>query len=177
MKKFCITFLLFLILVVSVICLNYPKETNEYLRIHVRANSNLEVDQNVKYKVKDAVVEFLTPYIAECDTKQKAQQMLEENKEKLTQVANAQLKKEGFSYSARVEIKQEIFPTRVYKNLTLDSGIYDAIILYLGEGTGDNWWCVVYPPLCFTGEGQGYVIKSKIAEIIDNFFMKNIKEE
>lgn len=144
----------------------------EYLRIHVRANSNSQQEQDVKYKVKDSVVEFLTPYIAECDTKQKAQTLLTDNLDKIKIVADRVLKENGFSYQAKVSVKNEMFPTRVYQGVELKSGFYDALIIELGSGKGDNWWCVVYPPLCFTGSQGGYVYRSKILEIIRRFYNK-----
>ncbi|MBQ9734248.1 MAG: stage II sporulation protein R [Clostridia bacterium] len=174
MKKLCITFIIIAIIVLSGVCLfnlDAPTHT-EYLRIHVRANSNADIDQAVKYQVKDAVVNYLTPYIANCDTKEKAQDMLTDNLSAIESVCDGVLKKNGFAYKSRASVKNEQFPTRVYDNLTLDGGFYDALIIELGDGKGDNWWCVVYPPLCFTGEGQGYVYKSKIKEIISDFFKK-----
>lgn len=80
---------------------------------------------------------------------------------------------ERFSYRSKASVREEEFPTRVYEDLTLDAGYYDALILELGSGKGDNWWCVVYPPLCFTGGECGYVYKSKILEIIESFKKKN----
>ncbi len=175
MKKACIILISFLIIILSFIGVYLPKglsEQTEYLRIHVRANSNLEVDQSVKYLVKDKVVLYLTPFIAHCDTKLKAQKMLEENLKNIESVANEVLKNNGHKYVAKASVKNEEFPTRVYENLTLEKGFYDALILELGEAKGDNWWCVVYPPLCFTGKGVNYVYKSKIVEIINDFFKK-----
>ena len=80
------------------------------------------------------------------------------------------LQANGFSYGARVDLKKEKFPTRVYGEYTLPAGEYAALIVRLGRGNGDNWWCVVYPPLCFAGEaGQNIIYKSKIQEIIQNW--------
>ena len=174
MKKVCISFLIIGIIVLSGIGLwSYqPKSHSEYLRIHIRANSNLDCDQQVKYLVKDEIVSFLTPYIAECNTKQKARTMLEKNLSNMQKVAKTVLIKNGFDYSVKVALKNEQFPTRVYDGVQLESGFYDALIIELGSAKGDNWWCVVYPPLCFTGEGQGYYYKSKILDIINDFFKK-----
>lgn len=147
-----------------------PKENVEYLRIHIRADSNSELDQNIKYKIKDKIVEYLTPYISECDTKQKAQEMLEDNLKNIESIADKCLKENGFEYTSNAYINNELFPLRVYEDLTLESGFYDALIVNLGSGKGDNWWCVVYPPLCFVGEGTSVIYKSKIVEIIKNFF-------
>ena len=177
MKKYCISFLIVAIIILSGIGLTMPKDVTytEYLRIHVRAASNGEEDQAVKYKVKDAVVKYLTPYIAECDTKEKAETLLTSRLENVEEIANHVLKANGFTYTAKAQVRAEHFPTRVYDGLELESGIYDALILELGGGKGDNWWCVVYPPLCFTGQGTSYVYKSKRSEIIDGFFNKERK--
>ena len=93
-----------------------------------------------------------------------------DNLEEIEKVADSVLNENGFSYSSKAGVRNELFPTRKYDDLVLDGGYYDALIIELGDAKGDNWWCVVYPPLCFTGEGQGYQYKSKIKEIIDNFF-------
>ena len=174
MRKVCISFLIIGIIVLSGIGLwSYqPKSHSEYLRIHIRANSNLDCDQQVKYLVKDEIVSFLTPFIAGCNTKQKAKKMLEDNLSNMQRVAKNVLVKKGFDYSVKVKIKNEQFPTRIYNGVQLDGGFYDALIVELGSAKGDNWWCVVYPPLCFTGEGQGQIYKSKILDIINDFFKK-----
>ena len=174
MKKVCISFLIIGIIVLSGIgLLSYGEQPHkEYLRIHIRANSNLEQDQRVKYIVKDKIVAYLTPYIAECDTKQKAENLLKNNLEGIEQVALSTLRANGFDYSVKASVKREEFPTRIYDGVCLESGLYDALIIELGSGKGDNWWCVVYPPLCFTGEGMNYVYRSKILDIINDFFNK-----
>lgn len=174
MKGACISFLIVAIIILSVTGFYFGENEieKEYLRIHVRADSNSEEDQAVKYKVKDAVVEYLTPFIAECDSKEKAKTLLTERLDDIEKVAEETLKENGFTYRAKAKVKNEKFPTRNYGNLQLESGFYDALILELGSGEGDNWWCVVYPPLCFTGEGKNYVYKSKIKEIIDEFYRK-----
>ncbi len=147
---------------------------NSYLRIHIRANSNLEVDQNIKYSIKDAVVEYLTPKIANVKTKEDALNMVNGNKENIESLANNILKQNNFKYVCSMELQEEFFPTRVYGEYSLPADFYDAIILNLGEAKGDNWWCVVYPPLCFVGNDNlnvsGFKYKSKLWEIINNFF-------
>jgi stage II sporulation protein R len=177
MKNLCITLLLISIITLTAIGLTLPKKpiNEEYLRIHVRANSNLEQDQEVKYLVKDAVVELLTPYIAECDTKKKAENTLKNLIPQIEKRAKEILEENGFTYNAKASIKRENFPTRVYGTLTLEQGFYDALILSLGNAEGDNWWCVVYPPLCFVGEGN-VEYKSKIYQIVKDFLDK-YKEE
>lgn len=141
-----------------------------YLRVHIRANSNGAEDQAVKYKVRDKVVEFLTPTVASCETKVEAIEKITEKLPEIERVADGVLRANGYTYGAKASVREEEFPTRVYEEVTLQAGVYDALILELGTGTGDNWWCVVYPPLCFTGGNGNVVYKSKIAEIIQNFF-------
>ena len=173
MKKICISLFLISIIFLTVITSTSNQvEQKDYLRIHIRANSNSVQDQSVKYKVKEELVKYLTPYIAECNTKEKAQSMLKEQLFAVQEVADSVLEKSGFDYKSNAEIRQEKFPTRKYGQLTLDAGFYDALIIELGSGEGDNWWCVVYPPLCFTGQGSAYQYKSKIREIIDDFIKK-----
>ncbi len=144
-------------------------DAEAYLRVHIRADSNEAEAQAVKYKVRDEVVAYLTPIVASCETKAEAMEKIEKSLGGIERTATGVLRKNGFSYGARASVRREEFPTRVYDGVTLDAGVYDALILELGSGKGDNWWCVVYPPLCFTG-AQNVVYKSKIAEIIKNFF-------
>ncbi|MCM1324934.1 MAG: stage II sporulation protein R [Acetobacter sp.] len=146
----------------------------EYLRIHIRANSNSEVDQAVKYKVKDAVVEALIPLLSEVETKVDAEEMMRENFSLIESVANFILEGEGLTYRAHARLDNEFFPTRTYDGstepLTLKEGYYDSLILDLGTGEGNNWWCVVYPAFCFTKTNNfdNVVYISKILEIIQS---------
>ena len=177
MKKVCLGFFTVLILVLAVVfVMSYPQETaqaeNDYLRIHVRANSNSTVDQDIKYKVKDEVVKFITPYAAQCVDKEKAKEIIGGILKDIERVCDRVLKENGFTYTSRARVCEEEFPTRVYGDLTLEHGVYDALIIELGSGTGDNWWCVIYPPLCFTSPSTDIQYRSLIYDIINNFFGK-----
>lgn len=157
---------------VLMICAPYPSGSQtetEYLRLHIRANSNSQEDQRVKYMVKDAIVEALIPLLSEAETKDDAKKIVSDNFEYINSVADGVLKAEGFSYSANSKITTEEFPTRTYENITLEAGEYEAVIIELGSGTGDNWWCLVYPAFCFTKtkNSTNYVYISKIWEIIE----------
>ena len=146
--------------------------TSDFLRIHIRANSNSEEDQAIKYAIKNNIVDALTPLIAESESKDDAINIISNNLNLIETVANNFLAQSGFNYSSKASINSEYFPLRQYDDYVLDSGLYDALILNLGTGLGDNWWCVVYPPLCFVNESSGtnIVYRSKILEIIKNFF-------
>ena len=148
------------------------KQDYDYLRLHIRANSNHQVDQNIKYKIKDVLVEFLTPYFSNVANKEQAVEVVNEVSLTLENKCNNILKENGLDYSANIKINNEYFPTRTYENVTLESGYYDAVIVELGSAEGDNWWCVMYPPLCFVNKNSNNIqinFKSKIVEIINHF--------
>ena len=187
MKKFCIIFLSLFILGIATFgiagggflgdfsqkdggryatnaesCLN----ERDFLRIHIRADSNESAAQAVKYRVRDKVVEYLVPIIADCTSKEDAIEKIRTRLSQIAAVASKVLKEQGFSYGATAAVEKESFPTRVYAEYTLPSGEYTALILRLGRGAGDNWWCVAYPPLCFVNANVDVQYKSKLAEII-----------
>jgi stage II sporulation protein R len=141
----------------------------DYLRIHIRANSNGAEDQAVKYLVRDDVVAYLTPLVAQCDTKAEAMKMARDRLDEISSIARNVLEREGFTYGAEAELRRETFPSRIYGEYTLEAGEYDALILELGSGEGDNWWCCIYPPFCFTAGNGNVVYRSAIAEIIRNW--------
>lgn len=154
-----------------------PTQTNaDFLRIHIRADSNDTDHQQVKYLVKNAVVDYLAPYLTNATTKQKAMQIVTQQLANLKNVCDKVLSDNGFSYQSTVKLCQETFPDRTYDGITLPQGVYDALIIELGSGQGNNWWCVVYPPLCFVGgESNGtnvITFKSKLLEIIQNWKSK-----
>ena len=172
MKKF--IWCLLAILVVIVLAFGLPKsKVNEYdyLRIHIRANSNSDVDQTIKYQIKDKMVEYLTPKLCSVKTKQQAIDIINAEKQSLVAIGKAELVRVGLYYSVNVKISNEYFPTRTYSNTTLQSGYYDAVIVELGDAVGDNWWCVMYPPLCFVSNGQSNLkFSSRIKNWFDNIF-------
>ncbi len=164
MKKICISLCLILIIVLSAIIFNKSAEKTEYLRIHIRANSNDPIDQNIKYQIKDLVVLYLTPIIESATDKTDAMEKIEREKSAVNGLIDRYLYENHFSYRSKIDLRKEKFPTRVYNDLTLPEGVYDAVIIELGNAEGDNWWCVVFPPLCFT-EGE-----VKYRSVIAEFF-------
>lgn len=166
MKNIIIAVCLFFVVLLVAIGLTNAPPKQEYIRIHIRANSNQEIDQNIKYNIKDNIVEYLTPYIANCKTKQDFEKIIYDNLSQIENIADDILEQNGFLYKSNAKFCQEQFPARSYNNFVLESGLYDALILELGEAKGDNWWCVVYPPLCFVENNQDILYKSKILEIL-----------
>ena len=123
---------------------------DDYVRIHITANSNSDFDKNIKYKVKDAVVDFLIPMLGEVKDKESAEILLKDNLQKIEVVANDALCRFGVKYNAQVTLVEEKIPTRVYDDFSLQSGVYQSLKIDLGQAKGDNWWCVVFPAVCFT---------------------------
>lgn len=146
-------------------------EGYKLIRIHVRANSNAENDQNVKLKVRDALSDIIVEKIDEGDSFDIAYGKLEKLLPVLKREADAVLEKNGFDYESSVRLNNEYFPTRTYEGVVVESGYYDALIVELGEGKGDNWWCVVYPPLCYVSyeSGSGVTYKSLVKELWEKF--------
>lgn len=144
------------------------------IRIHIRANSNSEQDQAVKLKVRDKVNKYLERELDGVTDFTAAYSLLEKCLETVIMLADLTLKENGFGYTSRARLNEEFFPTRSYEDVVVESGYYDALIIELGEGSGDNWWCVIYPPLCYIkADGGGDVVyKSKIKELFDKFFGK-----
>ena len=165
--------LIFFMLLVSTMFVGCGSATNDVVRIHIRGNSNSVCDQAVKLQVRDSVVEYITPMLASCSCSDDVKKVLEENLLQIESIADNVLKGEGFCYTAKAKISYEYFPTREYDGEVFSADYYDALIVNLGSGSGDNWWCVAYPPLCFVGENDGsnnVQYKSKLLEIINEFF-------
>ena len=163
---------LILLLIIGASFLPRAEVEYDYLRLHIRANSNSEIDQNIKYEIKNELIEFLTPYFCDVSSKSEAIEIVNSLSKKMSSICVELLRKKGLNYSAKVKINNEYFPTRTYANTTLESGYYDAVIVELGKAEGDNWWCVMYPPLCFiTNENKTQItFKSKIVEWFKSLF-------
>ena len=155
---------------------NYSSADSDILRIHIRANSNDDVDQQVKYEIKNQLVDYMIPLLKNVETKQDVENVIVSNKSKIEGFIDNILKSKGFTYTSNLKLSYEEFPTRVYNGVTFESGFYDALIVELGSAKGDNWWCVIYPPICFTEYSNKkdvkVVYKSKIMEIINKIFSR-----
>lgn len=127
----------------------YGHENDNLIRFHVIANSDSTFDQSVKLAVRDGVIDEVNAILKTASSKQEAQILLAEHREKILQKANSILKQHHCNYGADAVLGTSLFPTKTYGDLTLPAGEYDAFRIILGEGEGKNWWCVLYPPLCF----------------------------
>ena len=125
------------------------------IRFHVVANSDSEEDQAVKLQIRDTVMDYLEPILGELPTAEEAKAWLQEHLEEIKEIADAVLKQHGFSKTASVSLRQEAFDTRFYDTFTMPAGTYDALRITVGEGQGQNWWCVVFPQLCLPAVSEG----------------------
>lgn len=128
----------------------------ELIRLHVVANSDSREDQEVKLRVRDAVIESLEADLKSLGDVEQAKAYLQENLPKIQAVANQTLKKAGYSGDAVVSLCKEAFDTRDYDTFSLPAGIYEALRIVIGEGEGHNWWCVVFPTLCVPATTEGF---------------------
>ena len=169
-KKICMV--LIVILSVSMVMVGCDNNANnEVVRIHIRANSNSEFDQGVKLKVRDEIVAYITPKIKSCDDSNMVKNILNNHLNDIEKIADDVLKNNGCKYVSSASLDNEYFPSRDYDGLSFPADYYDALIIRLGSGVGDNWWCVAYPPLCFVSNNTDKVVyKSKLVEIINNMF-------
>ena len=119
------------------------------LRFHILANSDRGDDQQVKLEVRSLILDYMQEHLDEDADKEDTMQYLEENKEEVEQLADRYLEEKGFGYQAELELTNCYFPARAYDGLLFPCGYYDAARITLGRGEGHNWWCVLYPRLCF----------------------------
>lgn len=119
------------------------------LRLHILAASDSAFDQSVKLAVRDQVVDYLESVISACDSKEEAMAAINERLPLIEQVCEASLRQSGVSYRASARLETADFPSISYDGVVFAAGDYDALRIVLGEGEGHNWWCVLFPPLCF----------------------------
>lgn len=188
-----------LIAVVTFLVLNSIIPTSEEceiydstVRLHVIANSDSEEDQALKLKVRDSIISHMSSYNAK--TKDEALRIIENDKAKIEKTAEECIKNQGYEYDVRIEIGEESYPTREYEDFSLPAGIYTSLRIIIGEGKGQNWWCVLFPPLCtsnaiknddgaytdvgltknqynfITGANGSYKVKFKLLELASQVF-------
>ena len=157
------------------------------MRLHVLANSDSDADQALKLDVRDAVLAQANTYLADCHSTQQAKEVLSQHLQPLADTAAQTIAQQGYDYPVKVSLERTYFPTKVYADFSLPAGEYQGLRVEIGQAEGHNWWCVVFPPLCFssvseqseaalrsglteddlallTGEDQGYVFRFQCLE-------------
>ena len=140
-------------------------------RLYVIANSDSKEDQELKLKVRDELLSYMNIISKDSTSKQEAMQIVNEHKEEFTQIAKKVIKENGYNYTVNVQIGKADFPTKYYGDITLPAGTYDALKVQIGEAKGQNWWCVMFPPLCFVDVSTGIVpdnSKQELKQSLDN---------
>ncbi len=123
--------------------------SEKLIRFHILANSNEEYDQNLKIAIKDEVINYLSGFMENVESVEGARQILIQEEENLDHIARRTIEEWGYDYDVKIYLKEESFPLKSYGTISLPPGKYNALKIVIGEGRGDNWWCVMFPPLCF----------------------------
>ena len=153
--------------------LNYDDIQDKLIRFHVIANSDTDEDQNLKLKVRDKVVEALSEKLSNVNSLEKAENILEENIDYVNEIAKEVIEENNYTYEVNTMLSYENFPDKVYGDCVFPQGNYEAFRVIIGEGKGQNWWCVMFPSLCFVDESKNSVDSSDLKEEIENIEPKN----
>lgn len=133
----------------------------EILRLHVIANSDEDYDQELKLKVRDAVLLSGEAIFSGSEDIISAEGKIADKTDVLKAAAEEAIENLGYNYSVKIELARSYFPTRIYDNLTLPAGYYKAVRIVIGEGKGKNWWCIMFPPLCLPAATGGREVISE----------------
>lgn len=126
-------------------------ENQQFIRLHVRANSDSENDQSLKLKVRDGILDYTTKLLSGASDKEEAMARVQENLPGLEAAAKEIVDESGFGYPVSVSLKKEYFEYREYDGFYLPADVYDSLIVDVGSGEGHNWWCVIFPAVCLSG--------------------------
>ena len=160
---------------------DYNNVKDEIIRFHVLANSDSKEDQELKLKVRDEVIKYLEPLLKNSKSIDESREILNKNNSKVINIANKVIKDNGYSYTVKTELKKENFPEKVYGNIILPQGEYEAYRILIEKAKGQNWWCVMFPPLCFVDVTKGEVAyeetEKRMEEALKNDGKKVVLEE
>lgn len=163
--------------------------SNKLIRFHVIANSDSAEDQALKLKIRDKVLEYIAPRLKNSKSIEESRSLIKSNDEAIKRIAEEVIKKNGYSYTVATNLSKQKFPVKTYGNITLPQGEYEAYRILIGSGKGQNWWCVMFPPLCFiditkgevsykeTEKSMKKVLSEKEYEAVDNTIKGSSKEE
>ena len=155
------------------------------IRFHVIANSDTDEDQELKLKVRDAVIAYLQPKLENSKSIEESEAIIKREYSNLEEISNKVIYDNGYDYSVDIGLQYSYFPAKQYSSVVLPAGKYKALKIIIGEGKGKNWWCVMFPPLCFVDDQNGVIDEKtdkKLKEILtpeeyDLIMSKNKTEE
>ena len=196
MKKFIFETALLIGLSLSLLVCALAKEeqtdiADKLIRLHVIANSDSREDQALKLKVRDEILNYVEELTKNCKTKEEAHKIIDENLSTFEDIANRVCEENSVTYRATAALERTDFPTKNYESFSLPAGSYEALRIKLGNAGGQNWWCVLFPPLCVsaaeaestldssgfsdreillvTSDKPEYQIKFKVLELLSKF--------
>lgn len=146
--------------------------TENIFRLHIIANSNSQEDQALKLKIRDEIISYMKAKTSDCTSKTEIIETTQNILPVLKQIAQNTIYENGYDYDVSVEIGNFYFPTKYYGNISMPAGNYDAIRIKIGEANGQNWWCSLFPSLCFTDVSNGTIDKKA-----DENLQKNLNSE
>lgn len=165
---------IFLLLVIYVLFYSFSYANNvmsdlsdSIFRLHVIANSDSEEDQNLKYLVRNSLINYMNSLTDKINSKEEAIQLANEHMNDFYKIAQDVIKENGFAYDVKISIGNFAFPTKYYGDISLPAGFYDALKVEIGEAKGQNWWCVLFPSLCFIDVSNGIVPEESKEELQD----------
>ena len=170
MKRQTIILIFLFAIYVFVSCFIYVKTTvtnieNSVFRLHIIANSDSVEDQNLKYKVRDNIISYMDTLCRNSHSKDETISIVKAHINDFQQIANNTITENGYNYSSEAQVGNFEFPTKFYGDISLPSGYYDALEIKLGDSSGQNWWCVLYPSLCFVDVSSGELPDSSKEEL------------
>lgn len=180
MRNFLKTFIILSILLILffiVTAYSYATSISQGLgenifRLHILANSDSEEDQTLKLKVRDTILEYMKTLTNDMSDKQAVIELSKKHLQDFKEIAEDVIRENGYDYSVNIEIGNFYFPTKYYGNISLPAGNYDALKIQIGEAKGQNWWCSLFPPLCFVSISSGVV-----EEEGEEYLKENLSDE
>ena len=138
-------------------------------RLHIIANSDSSEDQDLKYAVRDEIIKYMNSITQNCTSKEEVISLVYKNLSKFQEIAQKVVAENNFNYNVSVSVGNFSFPTKTYGDIALPAGYYDALHIEIGNAGGQNWWCVLFPPLCFVDVSSG-IVPDKSKELFKNNF-------
>lgn len=157
-------------LMAGIVLTSYSDNLNQGLadnliRLHVLANSDSPADQALKRDVRDVVLDYMRVKLKDSKDVEQTKHIILEDLNKLKEMARSEIARQGKNYEVTATLGSFPFPTKAYGDVTLPAGIYEALRIVIGKGEGANWWCVMFPPLCFVDATHGTIpddVKEKL---------------
>ena len=183
-----INFILILIILIFIyiflLSINYTQAvslnlSDSVFRLHIIANSDSSDDQNLKLKVRDNIIDYMNTLTENTSNKDEVISIASNHLNTFIEIALNTIKDNGYNYNVNIEIGNFYFPTKSYSNISFPAGNYDALKIEIGKAIGQNWWCVLFPPLCFVNSTTGIVpedSKNILKENMDSESYKHINE-